>query len=278
MMKKNTISTKDYDSTDLNNPFLSELFALFRYRELARQMISRSIKTRYKRSFLGVIWTMLNPLLTMIVLTLVFSALFRFQIEHYPVYILSGLLVWNFFSSSTSLAMGEMLWSGDLLKRIYLPKGIFVISTIGSGLVNMGLSLVPLILIMLVTKAPITPALIILPLSILILSFFAMGVGFFLSTAVIYFQDIMPIYEVILMIGMYASPIIYPIEIIPEKWIWVMHLNPIYYFLQCFRDPIFMGQFPSLKTLVISALIAVGTLLLGWFVFTQKVNEYAYRA
>lgn len=277
-MKKNTISTKDYDSTDLNNPFLSELFALFRYRELARQMISRSIKTRYKRSFLGVIWTMLNPLLTMIVLTLVFSALFRFQIEHYPVYILSGLLVWNFFSSSTSLAMGEMLWSGDLLKRIYLPKGIFVISTIGSGLVNMGLSLVPLILIMLVTKAPITPALIILPLSILILSFFAMGVGFFLSTAVIYFQDIMPIYEVILMIGMYASPIIYPIEIIPEKWIWVMHLNPIYYFLQCFRDPIFMGQFPSLKTLVISALIAVGTLLLGWFVFTQKVNEYAYRA
>ena len=99
---------------------------------------------------------MLNPLLTMLVLTIVFSTLFRFQIEHYPVYILSGLLAWNFFASTTNLAMGEMLWSGDLLKRIYLPKAIFVVSTTGSGLVNMGLSMVPLLIIMLITRTPIT--------------------------------------------------------------------------------------------------------------------------
>ncbi|HNS63597.1 MAG TPA: ABC transporter permease [Anaerolineaceae bacterium] len=267
-----------YDSARHANSFVTEFLALIHYRELARQMISRSIKTRYKRSALGVIWTMLNPLLTMLVLTIVFSTLFRFQIEHYPVYILSGLLAWNFFASTTNLAMGEMLWSGDLLKRIYLPKAIFVVSTTGSGLVNMGLSMVPLLIIMLITRTPITSSMLILPVSILALTIFAMGVGFILSTIVVYFQDIMPIYEVVLMMGMYATPIIYPPEIIPERFQFITKLNPVYYFVRCFQEPIFKGQIPSLETWITTFLIAIFTLIVGWYIFTRKVSEYAYRA
>ncbi len=267
-----------YDSARHANSFVTEFLALIHYRELARQMISRSIKTRYKRSALGVIWTMLNPLLTMLVLTIVFSTLFRFQIEHYPVYILSGLLAWNFFASTTNLAMGEMLWSGDLLKRIYLPKAIFVVSTTGSGLVNMGLSMVPLLIIMLITRTPITSSMLILPVSILALTIFAMGVGFILFTIVVYFQDIMPIYEVVLMMGMYATPIIYPPEIIPERFQFITKLNPVYYFVRCFQEPIFKGQIPSLETWITTFLIAIFTLIVGWYIFTRKVSEYAYRA
>ncbi|HNZ00725.1 MAG TPA: ABC transporter permease [Anaerolineaceae bacterium] len=267
-----------YDSARHANSFVTEFLALIHYRELVRQMISRSIKTRYKRSALGVIWTMLNPLLTMLVLTIVFSTLFRFQIEHYPVYILSGLLAWNFFASTTNLAMGEMLWSGDLLKRIYLPKAIFVVSTTGSGLVNMGLSMVPLLIIMLITRTPITSSMLILPVSILALTIFAMGVGFILSTIVVYFQDIMPIYEVVLMMGMYATPIIYPPEIIPERFQFITKLNPVYYFVRCFQEPIFKGQIPSLETWITTFLIAIFTLIVGWYIFTRKVSEYAYRA
>jgi len=267
-----------YDSARHANSFITEFTALIRYRELVRQMISRSIKTRYKRSALGVIWTMLNPLLTMTVLTIVFSTLFRFQIEHYPVYILSGLLAWNFFASTTNLAMGEMLWSGDLLKRIYLPKAIFVVSTTGSGLVNMALSMIPLLAIMLITRTPITTSILILPVSILALTIFAMGVGFLLSTIVVYFQDIMPIYEVILMIGMYATPIIYPPEIVPEQYKIITELNPIYYFVRCFQEPIFKGQIPSMEIWITTFFIAIFTLIVGWYIFTRKVNEYAYRA
>ena len=267
-----------YDSARHANSFITEFTALIRYRELVRQMISRSIKTRYKRSALGVIWTMLNPLLTMTVLTIVFSTLFRFQIEHYPVYILSGLLAWNFFASTTNLAMGEMLWSGDLLKRIYLPKAIFVVSTTGSGLVNMALSMIPLLAIMLITRTPITTSILILPVSILALTIFAMGVGFLLSTIVVYFQDIMPIYEVILMIGMYATPINYPPEIVPEQYKIITELNPIYYFVRCFQEPIFKGQIPSMEIWITTFFIAIFTLIVGWYIFTRKVNEYAYRA
>jgi len=267
-----------YDSARHANPIVSEFMALIRYRELARQMISRSIKTRYKRSVLGIVWTMLNPLLTMTVLTIVFSTIFRFEISHYPVYILSGLIAWNFFASVTNLAMGEIVWSGDLLKRIYLPKGIFVISTTGSGLVNIGLSFIPLLIIMLVTQAPITYAMLVLPLSVLILTMFAMGIGFLLSTIVIYFQDIMPIYEVILMIGMYATPIIYPPEILPEKYDWLLRYNPMVYILRCFQEPIFYERIPTWETWGIAASISVCVLLLGWFIFTRKVNDYAYRA
>lgn len=267
-----------YDSSRHSNPVVSEFLALIRYRELARQMISRSIKTRYKRSVLGVIWTMLNPLLTMTVLTIVFSTIFRFQISHYPVYILSGLLAWNFFASVTNLAMGEIVWSGDLIKRIYLPKGIFVVSSTGSGLVNFVLSFIPLLIIMWVTKAPITSAMLVIPLSVLILIMFAMGIGFLLSTIVVYFQDIMPIYEVILMIGMYATPIIYPPEILPEQYKWLLVYNPMVYIIRCFQEPIFYGTIPDWETWGISFGISISVLLIGWFIFTRKVNDYAYRA
>ncbi len=174
--------------------------------------------------------------------------------------------------------MGEMLWSGDLLKRIYLPKAIFVVSTTGSGLVNMGLSMVPLLIIMLITRTPITSSMLILPVSILALTIFAMGVGFILSTIVVYFQDIMPIYEVVLMMGMYATPIIYPPEIIPERFQFITKLNPVYYFVRCFQEPIFKGQIPSLETWITTFLIAIFTLIVGWYIFTRKVSEYAYRA
>jgi ABC-type polysaccharide/polyol phosphate export permease len=266
-----------YDSAHQTRSFFAEFIILLRYRELVRQMVARSIKTRYKRSVLGIAWTLLNPLLTAAVLTIVFSTLFRFQVEHYPVYILSGLLAWSFFTSTTDQAMGEMLWSSHLMQRIYLPKALFVITATGAGLVNMALSLIPLLLIMLITGASISPALLFLPISAFLLTLFTMGIGFLLSSIVVYFQDIQPIYQVILMIGMYATPIIYPAEIVPERWQWLLHLNPMYYFLDCFRAPIFGSTLPTFETIGIATAISVATLLIGWAFFTRKADDYAYR-
>ena len=266
-----------YDSAHRPHPLVEEILALIRYKDLLIQFISRAIKTRYKRSLLGVAWTMLNPLLTMIVLTLVFSNIFRFKIEYYPVYVLSGLMAWSFFSSTTSAAMGDMIFSGYLFNRIYVPKSIFAVSAVGTGLVNLGLSLVPLFAIALIVGVKIRLAILVLPFSILLLTFFSLGVGLLLATAAVYFADMLPVYEVILTIWMYATPIIYPIDMVPKAWAWVFRLNPLYYLIEVFRQPLFAGVIPDGRVWVIAALYAVGAFVVGGLIFTAKSNEYAYR-
>lgn len=266
-----------YDTAHRPPPLIEELLALVKYQELVRQFVSRAIKTRYKRSVLGVLWTMLNPLLTMVVLSLVFSQLFRFSIENYPIYVLSGLVMWIFFSTSTSSAMGEMLWSGSLLGRIYVPKSVFSVAAVGTGLVNLLLSLIPLFLIAIVLQVEITPAILVMPLSILLLATFTLGVGLLLSTAVVYFADMMPVYDVILIIWMYTTPIIYSLDIVPEQVRWLFYLNPLYYMITIFRDPIYNGTIPPLNIWLIAAGFSLAALILGGVIFTSKSNEYAYR-
>lgn len=266
-----------YDSDRRGHPLVEEVGALLRYRHLVSQFISRALKTRYKRSALGVLWTLLNPILTMLVLTLVFSSLFRFNIEHLAVYILSGQTAWLFFSSATSTSMGEMIWSSNLFQRIYIPKLVFPVAAVGAGLVNLLLSLVPLLVIAAVTGVRITPAIFVLPLAILLLAAFSLGMGFLLATAAVYFADMLPVYEVALTLWMYATPIIYPIEIIPPNYVWLFRLNPMFYFVRLFRAPLFEGIVPEWQTWVIGLLLALVTLFLGAAVFTSRSNDYAYR-
>src|SRR5690606_4338062 len=136
-----------YDSATHALPALSELREIRRYRFLLFQLIRRDLVARYKRSILGVAWTMLNPLGTMLIMTFVFSNLFK-SVESYPVYILSGLIVWNFFSQGTNAAMVGLIWGGSLMQRIYLPRTIFGVSAIGTALVNLLIALIPLTLVM----------------------------------------------------------------------------------------------------------------------------------
>lgn len=270
-------TTEVYDSSQRPHPIVEEFRALIHYKELVIQSISRAIKTRYKRSALGVLWTMLNPLLMMVVLTVVFSQIFRFSVEHYPVYILCGIVIWNFFSGSTSGAMGEMLWSGELLTRIYVPKSIFTVSSIGTGLLNLMLSLIPLFLISIALGVPITPALLLTPLAVLIVTGFALGMGLLLSTITVFFADMLPVYEVILRIWFYATPIIYPLEIVPERLLWLIKLNPMYYMVELFRQPLLNGTVPELNYWLIAAGSALISLIVGSIVFTSKSNDYAYQ-
>jgi ABC-type polysaccharide/polyol phosphate export permease len=193
------------------------------------------------------------------------------------VYVLSGLMAWNFFSHTTSAAMGEMIWSGGLLNRIYVPKSVFAVSAIGTGLVNLGISLIPLLVITLFLGVKITPAILVLPLSVLLLSTFALGVGLFLATAAVYFADMVPVYEVLLTIWMYATPIIYPVDILPEQLYWLFRLNPMLYLVQVFRQPIYEGTVPEWPVWAIAAGFSLAAFLIGGLVFTSKSNEYAYR-
>ncbi len=141
-----------YDSQRRRHPAVDELREAYRYRYLILQLVRRDILTRYKRSVLGVAWTLLNPLGMMLVLTIAFSQVFKFDVEGYPTYVLSGLLPWTFFSQTTTAAMTNLIWGGDILNRIYIPRASFAIAAMGTGLVNILISTVPLLIVMLLSR------------------------------------------------------------------------------------------------------------------------------
>ena len=266
-----------YDSATRPSPFTDELVQLFRYRDLVRELVSRDIKARYKRSALGLGWTMLHPLLSMMVLTLVFSNVFRFSVDNYAVYILCGLVLWNFFSTTTTHAMTQMTWGGGLLSRIYLPKAVFAASSIGTGLVNLALALVPLLVIAVLSGVSLHWSLLVLPGAVALTAMFALGVGLLLSALGVYYTDVINMYEIILTLWMYLTPIIYPIEILPSGVRAVVELNPMYYFLELFRAPIYAGVVPPGDVWLKALLLATGMMILGWWYFTRKADEFAYR-
>jgi ABC-type polysaccharide/polyol phosphate export permease len=266
-----------YDSSHRGPVFIEELRGLIQYRDLLFQLVRRDIVSRYKRSTLGIAWTMLYPLGMMTVMTVVFSQLFH-AVQGYPAYILSGLIAWNFFSQTTSAAMQQMVWGSALLHRIYMPRTAFVVSAIGTGLVNIILSLVPMALITLLVGLPLTWSLLFLPVAVLLLAAFALGVGLLLSAWAVYFPDVAEMYGVGLLGWLYLTPIIYPVDAIPLSYrYWFLHLNPMYYLVTIFRTPIYGGVVPDLPLIAMGAGIAFFTLALGWVVFCSRADEFTYR-
>jgi ABC-type polysaccharide/polyol phosphate export permease len=266
-----------YDSANRRSSIIEELFEIFSYRDLIIQLVRRDIVIRYKRSVLGIAWTMLNPLGMMLVLTIAFSQVFN-TTRAYPVYVLTGLVAWNFFSQTSVLAMHQFQWGGSLIHRIYIPKTVFGISAVGTGLVNLLLSLVPVVLIMWIENVPIRLSILFLPVSILCICAFALGVGLLLSAIAAFFWDVSEIYQIALFAWMYLTPVIYPENAIPENMrYWLFHLNPMYYLIKLFRLPLYEGVFPSSKVMMMGVVEALVVLVVGWIVFTAKSDEFAYR-
>jgi len=268
--------TSIYDSAQLVPHALQELKEAVRYRHLLYQLVRRDILTRYKRSFLGVAWTMLSPLGMMLVLSFVFSNLFG-ATRGFPAYILSGLMAWNFFSQSTTGAMSSLVWGGGLLQRIYLPRASFGLSAIGSGIINLVLSFVPLVIVMVATGTPIRITAAFIPISLLVLACFTLGLGLAISTLAVYFPDVAEMYQIILTAWMYLTPIIYPETVLPAKYQLFLHLNPMYYLVKLWRLPLYDGRWPTWGEFWPAALISIVMLLVGWFFFTSKSDEFSYR-
>jgi ABC-type polysaccharide/polyol phosphate export permease len=266
-----------YDTASAPPAWRTELAGLWQYRDLIVQLVVRDIRVRYKRSVLGVGWTVLNPLLMMVVLTLAFSQLFHVDSPNYPVFLLSATLAWAFFAQSSTIAVHQLLSSGPLIQRIYVPRTVFAVSATLVGLVNLLMSLVPLLLLMLVTHAPIGLALAWLPASIVILAAFTLGISLILSMLAIRFHDVVDLYQVILTAWFFLTPIIYPASIVPGEQAWRLMLNPMVPLLTLFRDPIYEGRSPDGLTVLLSVSVAAVTLTIGWLLFTARSDELAYR-
>ncbi len=268
-----------YDSTRRGPLVLEELRELLNYRFLILQLVRRDILTRYKRSFLGVAWTMLNPLGMMLVWTIAFSQFFRAgDLPSYPAYVLSGLLAWTFFSQTTTASMVNLVWGGGLLNRIYIPRTSFAVAAIGTGLVNITLSMVPLIAVMYITGLRLHWSILFTPIAVLILAGFALGLGLLLSTLAVYFPDIAEMYQIFILAWMFLTPVMYPVTILPAAYrTYLTMLNPMYHMVTLFRIPIYYGRLPTLTELLIPLGISIFFLAIGWLVFTRKSDEFSYR-
>lgn len=255
---------------------LTAIREIVQYRSLLRDLVARDLKVRYKRSVLGIAWTMLNPLLTMAVFTMVFSQFLRVPVKNFTVYFLSGFLLWNFVAQTTSWSTGCLLGYASLIKKIYVPRSIFVLATVLAGFVNLLLSLIPLALIMLVVGHPFHLVLSFIPIPMLLGMMFALGLSLLLAPLSLMFADIVPIYQVVLTLWLYLTPVMYPVEMVPDAYRGIVDANPMSYFVEAFRAPIYGGALPAADVLVGAAAFAVGAMVLGWMVFDHYTDRIAY--
>ncbi|MFC1706176.1 ABC transporter permease [Planctomycetota bacterium] len=265
-----------YDTAAPRRRLMDELQDVYRYRDLVRNLVSRNVTARYKRSVLGVAWTLLDPLLTMAIMAIVFTALFERPIPAFPVFILTSLIAWNLFAQASSQAIADLTRNDALFGRVYLPRSVFCVATVGSGLVNVCVSLVPLLILMLILGRPITAAVLFLPVVIVIVALFTVGVGLFMSAFALLFQDVERIYALGLRMLMYMSGIFYTLDQLPEWLGTAVSLNPTYHMVVLFRTPLYDGALPSLLNLGYTSVWAVVAFAVGFWIFARYSDEFVY--
>lgn len=246
-----------------------------KYTPLLSELVARDIKTKYRRSVLGVLWTLLNPLLMMIVLSIVFSQLFgRFAIENYPIYLLSGQVIFNFFSESTSTSMSSIINNAPLLKKIYIPKYVFVLAKTISISINLFASFAALIIVMLVTRATLHYTVILTFIPVVFLIIFSIGVGLMLSAFAVKFRDVVHLYSVFTTVLLYLTPVIYPLASLPGWVRTVVRINPLTSILTMFRDFMLYGTASDLFTTCMTILPSIAFLALGIRVFYKNQDDF----
>lgn len=254
---------------------INKLQKHFQFNELLKQLITRDVKLKYRRSYLGYLWSVLNPLMLMMVLVIVFSNLFRFDIPNFPLYLISGQVIFSFMTEATNMSVNSITGNSSLLKKTYVPKYIFTISKVGSSLVNLIFSLGALLLVMIITDAEFSWNLIFFPFIILQLLVFCLGISLFLAAATVFFRDIQYLWGVFVSMWMYLTPIFYPISIISEEYQPLYKgLNPMYWYIEQFRDIVLYAQFPQVTSILIGSMLSVVVLVLGAIYFNKKQDEF----
>ena len=251
-----------------------QIEGLKKYTFLLSELVSRDIKVKYKRSFLGVLWALLNPLLMMIVMSVVFSHIFRYSIEKFPVYLLSGQIMFSFLSESTSGAMTSIIYGSGLIKKVYVPKYILPVSKICSSFVTLLYSLMALLVIMIFYQVTPTWNMLLFPIPLIYLFIMCTGIGLILSVLATYFRDAVYLYTVVLQAWMYLTPIFYPVEALPQNIATVIKLNPMYHLVTYFRNVLIYGITPTLQTNIICFVCSFGILLIGLGVFKKHQKNF----
>lgn len=268
------ISWKQY--TQKGTGLIFKLMGLKRYSFLMKQLVARDFKSKYKRSVLGVLWSFFNPLLTMGVQYLIFSTIFKSNIENFAVYLMTGIIIYNFFAESVGLGLTSIVANAALITKVYVPKYIYPFSRVLSSAVNVLISMIPLFIMIIISGIPLQKSILLFPLVLLYTIVFCMGMSLFLASAMVFFRDTQFLWGIISMLWMYMTPIFYPESIIPQAFLTLYHMNPLYQFTFFLREITLNGVAPGPYTFLYCTIAAVVPFLIGFAVFKKTQNRFVF--
>lgn len=258
---------------------------LWQFRELVQNLVIRDLKVRYKNSLLGVVWSLLNPLLMMIVFTAVFTVMRGEAVGDFPVFVLTGLLPWQFFTNSASTSTASIVGNAHLINKVYFPREVLIISGVLSNLVNFLIALLVLVPILILFKIQFTFWLILLPVMIFIQLIFTLGVGFIVGTVNVFYRDVQMIMEVVLLAGFFLTPVFYSLDILPHSYVlfgvdldvWKLtyYLNPMASIIANYRIILLSGAPPALDFLARTLITSLGFLFIGLLVFYRFHTRFS---
>ena len=261
-----------YDSDISRTPLVSEFRNLWEYRGLIWLLTRRDLTVRYKRSTLGLWWTLLNPLLTTFILWMVFGQFFRFEIPGTPyvVYLLSGILLITYFAQAVQASGAAIVNNAGILTKVFVPAEIFSFSTVASATVNFLISLLPMAIIQLITGVGIPWTVILVPIPILAMFALTAGIGLLIAAAAVFFYDVLDLTAVMIQLVSYLTPTFYPIAIVPEWALPILYLNPLFSYLEVFRGFMYQGTFAPAWNFAYMIISAIVSLLIGVYVFSRS--------
>ena len=266
------MSTTVYDSAQLRRPLITELRNFWAYRGLIRLLVGRDLTVRYKRTVLGVWWTFLNPLLTTAIMWIVFGQLFgaRFATDDsYVVYLLSGVLLITFFGQGLLASGAAINGASSILTKVYVPAEVFSLSTATAALVNFGISLIPLLIVQMISGVGIPWTVVLVPIPAIAMLGFVTGLGMLVASVAVYFYDVLDLTRVGVQLATYLTPVFYPISIIPERFLPLVYLNPLVSHLEVFRGFVYRGEFAPWWNFAVMGATSFGFLVLGVWVFSR---------
>lgn len=255
--------------------FIERLGTFNHYKPLLQQLVMKDIKLKYRRSFLGYVWSILNPLMIMIIMVMVFSNMFRFDIENFPVYLITGQTIFNFVSEATNQALFSITGNAALLKKTYVPKYIFTVSKVTSSFVNTLFALGAMLIVFVVCHVRFQIYMLFIPIILVQVYIFCVGLGLILAQATVFFRDVQYIYAAVLTAWMYLTPIFYPITQLPFELMWMIkHFNPLYSYITQLRTIVLDGIFPDPRLVIYGFIVAFVSLVIGTWVFMKNQDRF----
>lgn len=248
---------------------------LYQYRELLKTNVQKEIRGKYKGSFLGVLWSFLNPLLMVLVYALVFPYIMRTNVDNYLVYLITGVIPWNFFTTCITTGCNCVWINGGIIKKVYFPREILPISVVAAGLINFLISCVIILLFVLFGGIGFSVQLLWLPLIAIIQSALSLGLLFILSAINVYVRDIEYLVGFLLNLLFYATPILYTADMFPESIRWVLYLNPMTTIIESYRNIFYYQQSPALIPLMIVFMVSFIILIIGYLIFKKLERGFA---
>lgn len=248
---------------------------LYSYREFLKTSVLKEFRGKYKKSFLGVIWSFINPLLQLLIYSLVFSFIMRSNVEHYTVFLVVALIPWTFFSTTINQGVGCIVQNEGIIKKVYFPREILPVSVVTSNLLNFCISCLIILGALLISGIGISWHIVFLPIVVLIQYIFTLGIVLFVSSITVYIRDLEYFINVLIMLWFYLNPIVYSVDIIPDKYLPIFNLNPMLHILNGYRDVLYYQHVPNLVNLLILAMASLVIFIVGYRAFKKFEKRFA---